>query len=319
MQSSEGTTGTSNCSGEKRRSILRADTQIQEILAKCDILKRAGLWPPEPMLRPRAWLENFEQSDAYVAAFLLDKFTFYNRTLTDALLVASYNSIGDGMPKGPSSPNCADLVASLTTAIITPVKGEHPNPTDSGYLLCRKARQLLRLNDTFVQDTDAALQHAYDGKTVVFIDDFVGSGDQFLSTWTTVDKLGKSFAHANATSGFTAIYITLVTTDFGLKNIHDHAPTVAVCVTHVLDKKSTLEGVMESNPSMRSPILRFLAKYCPKLTPAEPYIAKVPNNLLFGYKQRGLMFGFEHSIPDATLPIFWAPGQDKWEPLIERS
>lgn len=298
---------------------MRADTQIQEILAKCDILKSARLWPPEPILRPRAWLKNFEESDAYIAAFLLDKFTFYNRTLTDALLVASYHSIGDGMPKGPASPDSTDLVISLGTAIITPVKGERPNPTDSGYLLCRKARQLLRLNDAFIQDTDIALQHAYDGKTVVFIDDFVGSGDQFLTTWKAEDASGRSFAKAKAVSQFTAIYITLVTTDFGLKNIHDNAPTVAVCATHVLDKRSTLEGVIESNPNMRSPILKFLAKYTPKLTPSEEYIANVPSYLMFGYKQRGLMFGFEHSIPDATLPIFWAPGQDNWEPLIERS
>lgn len=298
---------------------MRADTQIQEILAKCDILKRATLWPSEPVLRPRAWLENFEEPDIYIAAFLLDKFTFYNRTLTDALLVASYQSIGDGMPKGPASPSSMDLVASLDTAIITPVKGEHPNPTDSGYLVCRKARQLLRLNDTFIQDTDIAIQHAYDGKTVVFLDDFVGSGDQFLTTWKTEDSSGRSFAKANSISQFTAIYVTLVTTDFGLKNIHDNAPTVAVCATHVLDKRSTLEGVLESNPNMRSPILKFLAKYSSKLNPAEQYIANCQNYLMFGYKNRGLMFGFEHSIPDATLPIFWAPGQDNWEPLIERS
>ncbi len=262
---------------------------------------------------------NFDEQDAHVAAFLLDKFTFYNRTLTDALLVASYNSIGDGMPKGPSAPRGNDLVAALGSAILTPVKGEHPNPTDSGYLLCRKARQLLHLNDSFILDTDDALQHAYDGKTVVFIDDFVGSGDQFLSTWKTVDKSSKSFEKANAISGFTAIYVTLVTTDFGLKNINNQAPTVAVYATHVLEQKSTLQGVFDSNTSMRSPILRFLSKYCTRLTPAEHYIATNQNYLMFGYKQRGLMFGFEHSIPDATLPIFWSPGSNNWEPLIERA
>lgn len=298
---------------------MRADTQIQEILAKCDILKRAGLWPSEPTLRPRAWLMNFDEQDAYVAAFLLDKFTFYNRVLTDSLLVASYNSIGDGMPKGTSAPLGNDLVAALGSAILTPVKGERPNPTDSGYLLCRKARQLLHLNDSFILDTDEALQHAYAGNTVVFIDDFVGSGDQFLYTWQTTDKVGRSFEKASDISGFTAIYVTLVTTDFGLDNINISAPKVAVCATHVIENKSTLQGVLDSNPSMKLPILRFLSKYSTRLTPAEPYIANNANYLMFGYKKRGLMFGFEHSIPDATLPIFWSPGSNNWEPLIERA
>lgn len=298
---------------------MRADTQVQEILAKCDILKRAGLWPAEPILRPRAWLANFEAQDVHVAAFLLDKFTYYNRSLTDALLVASYNSIGDGMPKGPSAPLGFDLIASLNSAILTPVKGEKPNPTDSGYLLCRKARQLLHLSDSFILETDAALQHAYSGGTVVFIDDFVGSGDQFLTTWKTVDKSGRSFENANTVAGFTALYVTLVTTDFGLQNINGNAPTVAVCATHVIERKSTLQGVIDSNPGMRSPILRLLSKYSSRLAPSEQYIVNNQNWLMFGYKERGLMFGFEHSIPDATLPIFWSPGNNNWEPLIERA
>lgn len=306
-------------SNETWSSQLRADTQVQEILSKCDILKRAGLWPPEPKLRPRAWLRNFDDSDAHIAAFLLDKFTFYNKSLTDALLVASYNSIGDGMAKGPSAPQWAELVASISSAVLTPVRGENPNPTDSGYFLCRSARQLLHLNDSFVLDSDAALDHAYQGGTVIFIDDFVGSGDQFVSTWNMLDKQSRSFADAHSKTHFTAIYVTLVTTDFGLIKINNCAPSVAVCATHILERKSTIEGVMDSNPSWKSPILQFLAKYTPRLTPTEPYIANNQNYLMFGYKTRGLMFGFEHSIPDATLPIFWSPGRDNWEPLIERT
>ena len=51
-------------------------------------------------MRPRAWIKNFEEDDQKIAAFLLDKFTFYNKSLTQKLLVASYDSLGDGMPKG---------------------------------------------------------------------------------------------------------------------------------------------------------------------------------------------------------------------------
>ena len=298
---------------------MRSDAYIKETLAKCDVLKRAGLWPAEPQLRPRAWLENFEESDQHIAAFLLDKFTFYNKRLTDALLVSSYNSIGDGTIKGPSAPDSAVLMNSLKSAIFTPVKGEKPNPTDSGYVLCRKARQLLKVDEAFVLDTPEALSHAYGGGTVIFIDDFVGSGDQFISTWRKPDNRGRSFDFAQRDAGFVAIYITLVSTDFGLENIHKAAPTVAVCTTHVLEKRSTIYGVLAEYPNMRFPVMRFLKKYTPRLRPSELYIANNPKYLVRGYKIRGLMFGFEHSIPDATLPIFWAPGVNDWEPLIERN
>ena len=68
---------------------MRADIVVQEVIAKCDVLKRAGLWLPEPSMRPRAWLQNFDEEDKRLAALLLDKFTFYNSRLTDALLKAS--------------------------------------------------------------------------------------------------------------------------------------------------------------------------------------------------------------------------------------
>lgn len=298
---------------------MRSDVFIDEVLAKCDVLKRAGLWPSEPVLRPRAWLENFARADRPLAALLLDKFTFYNKRFTDVLLVASYHSIGDGMPKGPSAPSCNDLVHSLATAAFTPVKGERPNPTDSGYLLCRKARQLLGVPENLILETSDALDHAYRGNTVVFIDDFVGSGDQFLKTWASKDTANRSFVQAISKPGFVAIYVTLVTTDFGLANINRNAPGVAVCATHILEPKSTVFGLTAGNPELKREIDDFLTRYSSNLCPTEDYIAMNPSYLIHGYKNRGLMFGFEHSIPDATLPIFWSPGNNNWEPLIERT
>mgnify|MGYP003673893273 CR=1 FL=1 len=297
---------------------MRSDVFIDEVLAKCDVLKRAGLWPSEPVLRPRAWLQNFARADRQLAAFLLDKFTFYNKRFTDVLLVASYHSIGDGMPKGPSAPSSSALVHSLASAAFTPVKGERPNPTDSGYLLCRKARQLLGVPEHLILETSDALDHAYRGDTVVFLDDFVGSGDQFLKTWGSEDKTGRSFELAESKTGFVAIYVTLVTTDFGLCNINKHAPEVAVCATHILEAKSTINGLTASNPGLQIEIDDLLTRYSSSLCPTENYIATNPGYLTHGYKNRGLMFGFEHSIPDATLPIFWSPGTNNWEPLIER-
>lgn len=297
---------------------MRSDVLIDEVLAKCDVLKRAGFWPPEPVLRPRAWLRNFATEDVPLAAFLLDNFTFYNKRLTDLLLIASYRSIGDGMPKGPSAPSGNVLLSSLASAAFTPVKGEKPNPTDSGYLLCRQARQLLGVPESAILDTTEALTHAHQGRTVVFLDDFVGSGDQFLATWRMPDSYGRSFESAMATTKFVAIYVTLVTTDFGLANINKGAPEVAVCATHTLEAKSTVFGLTAHDPQLGQKIDDFLARYSSKLCPTESYIATNSGYLIHGYKKRGLMLGFEHSIPDATLPIFWSPGNDNWEPLIER-
>lgn len=306
---------------ENGRMALRSDVLVSEVLSKCEVLRRAGFWPSEQTLKSRAWLNNFDDCDKPLAAVLLDRFTFYSKRLTDSLLIASYNSLGDGLSKGPIVNSGDELIEALKSAVFTPVTGEIPNPTDSGYAFCRLARQILCVPEDNVVSTDKAILHARLGKTVVFLDDFIGTGDQFLSTWCRKYNIrgGEfvSFSDAYSISNFTAIYITLVSTDFGVRNIHNALPNVAICSAHILEQKSTVFG-LDKIAFSQNEIDIFLKKYSARLCPAEEYISSNPRYLIYGYQERGLMFAFEHSVPDATLPIFWSPGIDGWQPLIER-
>ena len=165
--------------------------------------------------------------------------------------------------------------------------------------------------------TPDALHAAKNGRLVVFVDDFIGSGDQFLTTWQNVDT-GTSFEAIQQVSCFPAIYISLVGTTTGIDNIGQLAPTVAVCVSHKIDDRGTFWGIKLSNVLLYNELDLLLKKYASRLTPHESYM-KQQNFLVYGYKHRGLFFGFEHSVPDATLPIFWCRGTENWEPLIERT
>lgn len=296
---------------------MRDDVFIAEVLAKCEVLKRARMWPAEPRMRPRLWLRNFALEDQATAAALLDRFTFYSAQHTDALLVASFNALGDGRPKSPFPRARDELLSALDSAVFTPVLGEVPDPTDSGNFLCRRTRQLMFPGANTV-GIDAALDHAYQGHPVVFVDDFVGSGDQFLETWKRALH-GRSFEDAERKTGFVPIYVALVSTQYGLSQIRSRAPKVAVSVTHVLEDRATLGGIASANSGLGAAIDALLTKYAVRLTPREPYIAGNPLYRKYGYKERKLLMAFDHSVPDATLPIFWSPGQDNWEPLIERT
>lgn len=298
---------------------MRDDVLITQVLDKCKILKQCNLWPNENRIRPQRWLGNFDKDDRSTAAFLLDKFTYYNDDLTNRLFVSSYHSLGDGLSKGPAAPTVSQLVAAIDNAIFTPVRGETPRSTDSGLLFCRKSRQILHIPDDQLPDNPVeALRHAQQGFPVVFVDDFIGSGDQFIKTWERkIPELNNlSFKDVHANQHFIAIYIALVSTDYGLQNIHTKAPSVAVSVTHTLGAESMIQN-MDIDPMRKQAIFSLLQKYHTRLTPEEDYIANRPDYLKFGYKNRGLLFGFEHSVPDATLPIFWSPGTN-WVPLIER-
>lgn len=297
---------------------LREDIYIAQILRKCEDLKKANLWLKEPKIRPLRWLNNFDDSDKVTAAFLLDKFVFYNEELTNILLSASYNSLTDGLSKGPDSRSAEELLLSLQTALFTPVRGEEPRPTDSGNLFCRKARQILRIPDDNLVESEEAIQHALAGNTVIFLDDFIGSGDQFLSTWKRNYRAhgNQSFMSIRNQRNFDAIYIAVVSTQSGLERINRAAPEVMISVSHILGAESTIFG-LKTTPEKKLKINNLLKKYWSRLNPNEIYMRNHEKFLMHGYKEKGLLFGFEHSIPDATLPIFWSKGPN-WEPLIER-
>jgi hypothetical protein len=182
---------------------------------------------------------------------------------------------------------------------------------------------VLGIPDERFIEPSAALDQAISGSPVIFVDDFVGSGDQFLSTWSRVYRsaVPRNFLEAHQSTPFIAIYVTLVATDFGLARIRSVATQIAITSAHVLDESSTVRGLTShpsfSIPDLATAIKDFLEKYSPKLQPPD-FIAKQESWVRNGYKDRGLLFAFEHSVPDATLPIFWSPGDRVWNSLLER-
>lgn len=301
---------------------MRADVYVREVLDKCEALKKARLWLSEPHMRPHAWIRNFDEVDRPTAALLLDSFTFYSDKMTDRLLVGSYDSLADGLPKGPSAPDALTLMAALDDAVFTRIEGETPRPTDSGNLFCRKARQVLGIPDDRFLEPHVAITHAAKGCPVVFLDDFVGSGDQFLKTWSRkyATNSPQSFVEACSLNQFVAVYVTLVATDYGLQRIRQNAPNLAITVAHELSESDTAR-CLSASPSLpiqdvQLAVKALLHKYASRLSPP-PDISQDPSYVRYGYKERALLFAFEHSVPDATLPIFWSPGQN-WTQLLER-
>jgi hypothetical protein len=297
---------------------LRDDILINVVSERCELLKRSQFWLGEPRIRPNAWLNNFKAEDKKMAALLLDRFVFCNDKSTNSMLMAAWASIGDGMNKSLYHGTPQEIVASLNNVVFTPVEGEEPNPTDSGNFMCRKARQILGVPSDLIVRPYEAIDRAANGCTVVFLDDIVGSGDQFMKSWNRRYSGDKSFKSLAKEKQVKCIYVTLVTTEAGLTRINLEAPQVLICSSHILTKKSSIGGLTEKEGFNVTEVKLFLEKYSRNLTPIDSYMYKDPNYLKFGYKNLGLFMGFEHSIPDGTLPIFWSTGKDGWEPLIER-
>lgn len=295
---------------------MRQDIYQQEVLAKCEALIKSTIWPTQDKIRPRAWLNNFEESDKGIASFLLDKFVFFSNHYTDRLLHKVYNDLVSHF-EGTEE---ADLVSLFGEIKVAPLEGEQPNPSDSGNLLCRKMRQNFHFPEANIVTPAQAVTIADNGGFILFVDDFIGSGDQFLKTWRRdyLDAYPKAFCHVSLESGPTYVVLALVCTESALRRINAELGHVSVFSCHTVDEHSSVFNLRDSKYTIAE-IDAFLEKYCDRLTPQEEYIRNDREFLKYGYHKLGLLLGFEHSVPDATLPIFWSTGTADWSPLYERT
>jgi hypothetical protein len=168
-----------------------------------------------------------------------------------------------------------------------------------------------------------ALAAAASGKNVVFLDDFVGSGNQMRETWRRkYSTTGpSSFAELARARRFHAIYLTLVATRYGLQSLEFDCPDLILRPAHLLGDEYSVRNLASlpanrSIPSLADRIHALLAKYAPTLVLNDDL--RKADYALYGWHSLGLLLGFEHGIPDATIPLIWAEGQAGWTPLARR-
>nr|HEX4317157.1 hypothetical protein [Kofleriaceae bacterium] len=299
---------------------MRRDLYVSGVLDKCGALKRSGLWAPEPHLRPKAWLSNFQSADdRLLAAILLDNFIYYSDRTTDQLLRSTYYRLVDGLLTGMIGLGTPNL--GIDDLIFTPILGERPNPTDSGNLFSRKVRNTLRIPQARIKEHAEAYALASAGSPIVFLDDFVGSGAQFINTWVreTTPGSGQSFKQLYTHQPFPIILLALVVTSQSIARIRTEVPTCHLAYAHTLDvsysAKALAAPILEpSLQDIAASLDDFLDRYS-KLLTLSPDLQH-PEHPKYGWYAMGLMLGFEHSIPDSTLPIFWCPGAGDWSQLV---
>jgi hypothetical protein len=166
----------------------------QVALEKCDYFLDVQLWPLKTYVDPVAWLRNFTDAEQEHALYLLHAFQYYSDQLTDELFQAAFQGLSLQVcsPEDPLLTAQTKWNSFLAQALVTYVEGETPNPTDSGFTFARKARQLVGIDEGNIRsnaDTLTAVLRTQSPVPVIFVDDFVGSGDQFVKTWSRQRQL----------------------------------------------------------------------------------------------------------------------------------
>jgi hypothetical protein len=200
----------------------------------------------------------------------------------------------------------------LSEVLVTPVQGEDNNISDSGRVFGRKARQVLGIGEEHLHEPqDAAHLAKLNGRPLVLIDDFVGSGEQMIEMWETLGL------ESVAKAGVPIYYAPALATAYGAQNI------IACCDGLHLSAGQVIPR--ECSATERDSILWPAGK-------GEEYLKVVRQASLRagipdtngksvddwqGFHNLGLALAMHGSIPDATLAIFrWEC--NGWNPLIKR-
>ncbi len=300
--------------------ILPARVAKDFVLAKCDYFVDIQLWPIETQINPSRWLDNFRSSEMDHAVHLLNAFTYYSGVLVKELFKAAFQSISRNVV-----PLTVPYIQGESTwrqfrrsALVTYVTGETPHDADSGHLFARLARQELRIPESNIKSpADVLATLLTDGaRPVVFVDDFVGSGDQFITTWHREVQLPNgettSFARVSGLRGTRFFYCPLVCTEYGRGAIQSSCGMVALYPAHVLCERYSAfsENSIVWPERLRSTAEEFVVTSSSR--------AGIGEDECRGYRRVGLTLAFEHCVPDATLPLFYTENNG-WHPLVRRT
>ena len=291
------------------------------VFSKLQFLSDFSVWPGRSDLDPDGWLDNFRPVERPFAVNILNVFLYFAEHLVDSLFHAAIHSLSSVVTADSRGVREARHVwkTFLSNALFTYVQGEDPSPTDSGHLFVRKARQVVGIRDEHIVDPIDALRCLIDcpDRPIVFVDDFVGSGNQMTCTWFKDHEMGglanTSFARCEGERQL-MYYVPLVATTFGLNEIQSRCRGLYVNPAHTIDERYSLVSpetiLWPENLKDNSAEMLFEASRRAGIVDGYEWGWK-------GFCDLALAIAFSHSVPDATLPLlFWE--RNGWHPLIRR-
>jgi len=303
------------------------NSALRSQIEKWQFFRQAQLWPRAVKFDPQGWLENFTPDEIPYALRLLEGFTYYSDELVQHLFRTAFQNISQLVVHNKENYFSATTEWSqfIDSLIIVRVEGRHASDADSGYIFTRYAREVLGLDESQIFSPAKALEKLRERPkgNVVFVDDFVGSGEQFEDMWKKVYSLEEytyaSFNSLTASASVTEIgffYCPLIATEIGRNHIAENCPLVKLVPAHVLPETYSVlsNSSIIWREDMRTDGPEFVRQVSDR--------AGIPDldgreGCWRGYRKLGLALAFAHGWPDAVLPIFTLDN-GKWKPLVKK-
>lgn len=170
-------------------------------------------------------------------------------------------------------------------------------------------KEISRTLNTFESES----QHDFwDDKIILFVDDLVGSGDQFTEFVETY--LLETSTLQNRFQNSRVIYFTPIATEFGINEIKKNLAIEIELYHETVIKKLFDDDNPIWDKSTFIPKLK-IEEVCKKYGNS----LNLPQESVLGYNDSQLLICFQDHTPDNTLPIFWfSSDSNPWRPLLKR-
>lgn len=297
---------------------MQLDSENSRLAEKERYFREFAVWPVFSELDSERWLANFQADERRVAERLLTNFCYFNEQMTDALLKSAiqryFGTLAD--QENPPVRKIDDYVGETAFVIC---EGEQPHPTDSGHLFARKLRDRLGVPESQIFSPSAAIDSASRFSRFVFVDDFTGSGNQFLDTWKAQHRVGTqdtSFKELSNQTSLSFAYCCCIAASKANTEISKFAQNVALHPAHQLSEDSNaVSPTSRIWEGLDAPAA--IQKVKQASTRAGYGAEDCGQDDWRGFHCLGLTLAFNHGIPDASLPIFFSQ-RNGWNPLITR-
>lgn len=259
------------------------------------------------------------------AVHLLNAFMYFHLNLVQEMFAASVQALSRRVCRPGDSLITALAAWSLffDRVIVVPVSGDQLSASDSGYSFARIARQHLGFAENQIMSpSDALSELAKGARPVIFVDDFVGTGNQFTGTWfrkyETKSGTTTTFEAIARVRGMRFFYCPVLSTQAGMEEIKLQCPAVELSPAHILSERYSAlsQNSLIWPADLKSSALDFLETVSKR--------ARIPDtdgtspDDWRGYEKHGLVLAILDTIPDSTLCLLrW--NKNGWKPLMVKS
>ena len=287
-------------------------TYTDHIITRSKDLIAHNIWQGLEEVRLSKWLNNFTSAEhRYFAARVLDTLMYRSDSQTKSMLIHLFHrTIPDVARHYSLASELYSAYDRLQTETepnirLVPVAPSQQATMASGPFIARLIRKHLDFRKQWISRHD---QVGSTTSSVVFIDDFIGTGTQF-------SKFLKRHNLTHLIDERRCCYIAVAAHSAGIQHLRSTFPDLPVAAVDLLEPRNSLfhqqSLAFPDGTNTIDDAKAFYHKMIDAFHINDPRFRE-------GYGSLNLTYAFAHAVPNNSTPLLWWPRQANWTPLFNR-